>query len=178
MSNTDVIKLVGAGLSEQVIATAIRQARSTTFDLTPTGLIALKNAHVPDAVIVAMQEPKASTAPVAASEPKTLPKYDPSLAAPRGPVTPPGCTGIEMMGLYKNDALPTAIGGGIVQWLAKIRNNTGVAKIVSFSWIDMYGQTKRSQIQIAGGAITSAELDVTQARLIAPVRDLQLVSCQ
>lgn len=175
MTNDDVVKLVAAGLSNQVVATSIGQARSTAFDITPTGLIGLKNARVPDTVIAVMQSRAASPS----SEPKPVPKYDTSLkATPKMPAGPPGCTGIEMMGLYKNDALPTAMGGGVVQWLAKIRNNTGVATIVAFTWTDMNGQTKRSQVQIEGGRIATVELDVTQARLIAPVSNLQLASCQ
>ena len=56
MTDNDVIQLVTAGLSEQVVATSIRQAPAKNFDLTPTGLIALKKARVSDAVIVVMQE--------------------------------------------------------------------------------------------------------------------------
>ena len=51
MTNAEVIELVTAGLSEQVIITAIRQALPKDFDVTPTGLIALKKAKVPDAVM-------------------------------------------------------------------------------------------------------------------------------
>lgn len=56
MTNDQVIELVAAGLSEQVITNAITQASSQEFDLTPAGLLELKRAGVPDAVIVAMQE--------------------------------------------------------------------------------------------------------------------------
>jgi hypothetical protein len=37
MTNDDVVQLVTAGLSEQVIITSIRQAPTKDFDLTPTG---------------------------------------------------------------------------------------------------------------------------------------------
>lgn len=56
MTNADVIQMVSAALSEQVIITSIRQAASRDFDLTPTGLIALKKAGVSDKVIQVMQE--------------------------------------------------------------------------------------------------------------------------
>ena len=56
MTNADVIEMVGAALSEQVIITSIRQAPAKDFDLTPTGLIALKKAGVSDAVVLVMQE--------------------------------------------------------------------------------------------------------------------------
>jgi hypothetical protein len=54
MRNADVIQLATAGLSDQVILLSIQQAPSKTFDLTPTGLVALKKAGVSDAVIQAM----------------------------------------------------------------------------------------------------------------------------
>jgi hypothetical protein len=47
--------MVKAGLSQDVVITSIRQAKKRTFDLSPSGLIALKNARVPDAVIAVMQ---------------------------------------------------------------------------------------------------------------------------
>lgn len=56
MTNADVVQMVGAGLSEQVIITSIRQAPAKDFDLTPTGLIALKKAGVSDTVLSVMQE--------------------------------------------------------------------------------------------------------------------------
>ena len=55
MTNADVIQLVTAGLSEQVVIVSIRQASERDFDLTPTSLIALKKAGVSDAVILVMQ---------------------------------------------------------------------------------------------------------------------------
>lgn len=39
MTNQDVIKMVGAGLAEDVIINAIRQAGQESFDFTPAGLI-------------------------------------------------------------------------------------------------------------------------------------------
>lgn len=55
MTNADVIQLIAAGLSDQVIIGAIRQASEKDFDLTAAGLIALKKAGVPDPVILFMQ---------------------------------------------------------------------------------------------------------------------------
>ncbi|HKO61503.1 MAG TPA: hypothetical protein VJV03_10115 [Pyrinomonadaceae bacterium] len=53
-----------------------------------------------------------------------------------------------------------------------------MTKIVVYSWIDMYGQQQKAQVQIRGGDIASIRIDLTQARLIAPVRDLRVLSCQ
>lgn len=182
MTNEEVIQLVAAGLSEQVIVTSIRQAPAKDFDLSPTGLIALKKANVPDAVIIVMQEKGTPEQSSSASDAKTPPKYDATLAKPEKPTAPPAsqdsCSGIESMGIFKNTAIDPAIGGGVVEWLAKIRNNTNVTKIVIFGWIDVYGQQTKAQVQIRGGDIASVRLDLTQARVIPPVRDLRVLSCQ
>jgi hypothetical protein len=279
MTNGEVIQLVAAGLSEQVVITSIRQTLTKSFDLTPTGLIALKQGNVPDAVILAMQAASGSSgtvntaataaegaqaaaqaagAPAKAFEfyyrggkfgdyiilnangtfelgagagshdrgtytvdgsaitfaPSSKPggKYrllsnpagsnrieagkivepDGSFWAPLAgeattmsrPVaaTPPipsnGCSGIENMGLYKNEIFDRAMGGGVVEWLAKVRNNTPVTKIVVLGWRDMYGQQKSTQVQVQGGGIASPRLDLTQARAIPPVADVRLLSCQ
>ncbi len=60
MTNADVIKLVGAGLSADVIASAVSNAPARNFDLSVDGLIALKQAKVPDVVIQAMTRPGAT----------------------------------------------------------------------------------------------------------------------
>lgn len=88
------------------------------------------------------------------------------------------CTGIEMMGLYKNQIFDPAMGGGMVEWLAKIRNNTGVTKIINFAWRDSNGQQQRSQVELQAGQIASPRVDLTQARAIPPVTELRLLSCE
>lgn len=55
VSNSDVIAMTAAGLSDGVIITAIQQATTTAFDLSPDALIGLKEAGVTDRVIQAMQ---------------------------------------------------------------------------------------------------------------------------
>jgi hypothetical protein len=102
----------------------------------------------------------------------------PATQPPVAPAPQNSCSGIENMGIYKNTAISTAIGGGLVEWLAKIRNNTAVTKIVVFGWRDMYGQQKSAQIEIRGGEIASVRIDLTQARVIPPVTDLRVLSCQ
>jgi hypothetical protein len=178
LTNDEVIQLVTAGLSEQVIITSVRQAPTKDFDLTPTGLIALKKAGVSDAVIIVMQEKGTLVQTPSGNEAKTPPKYDATLAQPEKPPADNGCSGIESMGIYKNTAISAAIGGGVVEWLAKIRNNTAVTKIVVFGWRDMYGQQHSAQTQIRGGEIASVRLDLTQARVIPPVTDMRVLSCQ
>ena len=184
MTNADVIELVRAGLSELVVANSIRQAPERDFDLSPQGLVALKKAKVSDSLIVAMQGAPVAQAPPPMPTPTKAPMYDPSLsrtyAAEKTAAAEAttGCTGIEAMGLYKNEIFDRAMGGGITEWIAKIRNNTAVTKIVVFSWRDQYGEEKASQVQIRGGEIASVRVDMTEAKFIAPVRDLQLKTCQ
>jgi len=56
MSNADVLKMVAAGLSPDLVVNAIHQAPTHNFDLSIDSLIALKQAKVPDAVVAAMQQ--------------------------------------------------------------------------------------------------------------------------
>ena len=51
LTNADVIKMVNAGLSSDIIVTTIRSSSGNTFDTGVDSLIALKTAKVPDAVI-------------------------------------------------------------------------------------------------------------------------------
>ena len=55
MTNQDVIDMVAAGLSEDVIVVSIGQAVARDFDLAAGGLIALKRGKVSDAIIRTMQ---------------------------------------------------------------------------------------------------------------------------
>lgn len=56
LTNDDIIKMVRAQLSTDVILTTIGSAQSVKFDVSPTGLIALKDAKVDDGIIKAMQD--------------------------------------------------------------------------------------------------------------------------
>ncbi len=54
ITNQDVVDMVKAGLSAQVIATSIEHASATQFDVQPTTLVTLKRAGLPDQVLEAM----------------------------------------------------------------------------------------------------------------------------
>lgn len=174
MTNDDVIKLVAAGLAAEVVVNAVRQAPAKSFDLAPSSLLALKNANVPDSVILAMQasaQPRTIENPTRAQPPPRSaavekPTYDPSLTAN-------GCDGIDNMGLFESRPMP-----GAVIYLVKIRNNNSVAKLVTFSWVNEYGEEKRRQIQIRGGEIATIDLDLNQSRVIPTVKNIQLVTCR
>lgn len=67
LNNKDVIELVKAGLSADVVTAKIKSSR-TNFDTSPTALQELKAAAVPDAVILAMVQGPSGTPAVAPTE--------------------------------------------------------------------------------------------------------------
>jgi len=56
LTNADIIQMTSAKLSEQVILNSIQTSPNNKFDVSPGGLIALKQAGISDAVIAAMQK--------------------------------------------------------------------------------------------------------------------------
>ena len=72
LTNTDVVKLLKAGLGDAVVVAKIRDTKSVAFDLGTDGLIALKKQGVSDAVIQAMLShgtPQAPALPATAAAP-------------------------------------------------------------------------------------------------------------
>jgi len=51
LTNADVIKMVNAGLSSDIIVTTIKSTPDNKFDTGVDGLIALKEAKVPEEII-------------------------------------------------------------------------------------------------------------------------------
>jgi hypothetical protein len=72
-----------------------------------------------------MQEKVRPERAPSANEAKAASKYDPTLAEAPKPTSAPApqdsCSGIENLGVYKNDLMDAAIGGGVVEWVLKIR---------------------------------------------------------
>ncbi len=64
LTNESVVKMVKAGLAEEVVVTMVR-SQPAKYVLTPDQLIALKSAGVPDKVVAAMVEKSAGTSPSA-----------------------------------------------------------------------------------------------------------------
>lgn len=56
-TNADIIKMAQVKLSDNIILAEIKKAEKPMFDVTPTGLVALKNAGVSDKVIEFMLNP-------------------------------------------------------------------------------------------------------------------------
>lgn len=103
MRNSDVMALVGAGLSDEIVIAKIQTAPSTAFDTNVDGLTALKKASVSPAVIRAMIDPHpvaAAVSPSAAGLP-TTPAGDPddpnSVHSPGVYVLTPGTDGRNHM---------------------------------------------------------------------------------
>jgi len=55
LTNADVLQMVAAKLAEDIVLKAIEDAPKKTFDLSPAGLVALKNGGVSDELIRVMQ---------------------------------------------------------------------------------------------------------------------------
>ena len=82
MTNDDVVSLVSAGLSPDIVIAKIRAANGAdglNFDTSVDGLKSLKSANVPDSVIAAMINPTPAPTVIAASAPMTM---DPNLPPP------------------------------------------------------------------------------------------------
>lgn len=163
LTNADVIEMVTGGLSDEVVVTAIKQAGAAAFDISPTGLLALKKSKVSDAVIVAMQ----NKAPETQSAPRP-----PSQPVPQVQATP--CAGLEMMGLYKVDMRPMS---PLIVYQAKVRNRTSVTQIVTIGWLDMYGAENEVRGQIGPGDIGTFNLAPQEPRDRQP-QNLRVKSCE
>ena len=117
LNNDSVIKMVKAGLADDVIVTTVN-ASPGDYDASPDGLIALKQAGVSDKVIAAIVAKSTASAPDAAT-PST-----PDSSAPSAPLPP----GVDNVGAYLKDSggnwqpLPSEVvtfqSGGLVKHVA------------------------------------------------------------
>ncbi len=94
MNNDAVIKLVKAGLSDDLVVTTIN-SQSGAYDTSADGIIALKASGASDKVVAAIVSKAA--APAAPPAPTVAP---PPAPAPAAPIRPPG---IDDVGLYFQD---------------------------------------------------------------------------
>jgi hypothetical protein len=93
MNNSTVIKMVKAGLSDDVIITTIN-ASAGTYDTSPDALIALKQAGVSDKVISAVVAKATASAPTPAAP------SAPASPAPAAALPP----GVDQVGAYYKDS--------------------------------------------------------------------------
>jgi hypothetical protein len=99
LNNDAVIKLVKAGLSDDLIVTTIN-ASPGTYDTSPDGLIALKAAGASDKVVAAIVLKAAAPPPVAAT-PAPAPAAEAPAPAPAAVSAFPA--GIDEVGVYYKD---------------------------------------------------------------------------
>jgi len=172
MTNNEVIQLVTASLSEQVIITSIRQAPTKTFDLSPTGLLALKKAGVTDAVILVMQND--TPVPPPAIEAKGPPKYDATIAEPPKPAPAPdnGCSDIDYLGVIQ-----AVTGGGMMAgsnaYGGRVRNRAPYTKEVDFAWV-MNGRAETGTFRVPAGQFIDVNLGVGSG----PPTNVRVVTCR
>ncbi len=86
MTNADVVKLVKAGIGDEVVISAIRGAKERKFALGADALVQLKTDGVSDRIIGVMLDPTAAPAAAAAASPAPAPAAAP---APNTPPPPP-----------------------------------------------------------------------------------------
>jgi hypothetical protein len=174
ITNEEVVKLVDADLGDEIVIAKIKNAPVARLDVSTDALLSLKDKKVSKGVITAMIERAGQPNKTAATTATSAASATPAAGSAGGP-----CAGIELLGLYKNELISRQMSeGGLEEWLAKIRNNTSVTKIIKFGWIDQYGQQQVARVELRGGDIATPRLDLTPKRYIAPVKDLKLVSCQ
>jgi len=94
LNNDSVIKLVKAGLSDDLIISTVN-AQAGNYDVTPDGLIALKGAGVSDKVVAAIVAEAAAPVAPAATDPPARMEYQgaassPPTAATASPLPQPG----------------------------------------------------------------------------------------
>ncbi|MFG0332423.1 MAG: hypothetical protein ACF8TS_03585, partial [Maioricimonas sp. JB049] len=83
LSNADLIFMAQSGLGEQVIVNSI-QTRGGQFDLSPQGLVQLKNSGVSDGVILTIQQSAGSDpAPAVAPPVRALARTEVVVVEPR-----------------------------------------------------------------------------------------------
>lgn len=68
LTNSDIVKMVNAGIPESVIVREI-QVSETNFNISPDALINLKHKHVPDSVLGAIVDSQAGAAVQSAEPP-------------------------------------------------------------------------------------------------------------
>jgi hypothetical protein len=164
LTNTDVIRMVGSGLSESIVLTSVRHARQTNFDSSPDALIALRLAKVSDAVISAMLD-RANTAPPVAvpvrvrtedagsSEPPPPPKRSsptPAAGLPaevgvyvvvsgRHREVDPEIVNWRTGGFLKRMATAGLVGGHVNGWIANPRSKLQLSAPAEFVFVTPEG---------------------------------------
>ncbi len=167
LTNADVVKLVAAGLDDEVVVAKVKNASKVQFELSTDALLALKAQNVGKSVVAAMIERDATQASAPATK-------SPSTAAAEASAPQNPCAGVELMGVFKEDMRPMA---PLIVWLAKIRNGTGVTRMVTLQWLNMYAEELQSSVEIGAGQIATLKLAAQEPFQRQPI-NLKLSSCR
>jgi cytochrome c5 len=175
MTNNEVIQLVTAGLSDQVVITSIRQASNKDFDLSITGLIALKKAKVGDAVIAAMQEsgtPMPSSAAPNQVTPESRSEASPEPTTTIATPAASPCADIDYLGVIQ-----AVTGGGQMAgrnaYGGRVRNRAPFTKEVDFAWV-MNGRAETGTFRVPAGQF----IDVNLGEGSGPPTNVSVVTCR
>jgi len=117
LTNADVLQMVAAELSEDIILNTIEDAPKKAFDLSAMRLVALKNGGVSDEIIRVMQgrprtvvaTPAPAPVPVAAAAPAVE-----APSAPTAPATQPSNGSAVKSDDKKSGGVPRLLGGGLI----------------------------------------------------------------
>lgn len=167
MTNQDVIELIRGGLSEEVVVNSVKQASRAEFDITPTGLLALKKAHVPDLVIVAMQGRSSATHAVSPSGGREAQSVDSSGTQPSSP-----CADVDYLGVIQ----AVTGGGEMAGWNAyggRVRNRASYTKEVDLAWT-MNGRAETGTFRVPAGQF----LDLNLGQGSAPPTNVRVIMCR
>jgi len=171
--NVDIIAMAKAGLGNDIIVGAVRNAQSTQFDLTPAGLVNLKNGGVTDAVIRFMldglktaspsptpEDTPAKPAAASSSTPPTLPQAQVQTPSPvSGPTNPLNRARPAVFGGFVaggGEAL-FAFGGGVGGRPLRNYRNLGIFGDLAFAhsddveaWLTLIGAGAVQNFQLEG----------------------------
>jgi len=182
VSNDDVVKMVAAGLSEEVVLAFVRQAPPNSFDTSPTALIALKEKQVPQSVIAAMISGATTPAvpvapsrfgPPAANADDPLAAHTPGFYVDKGDRQLPRLQPLRMARITNTRAagggLHAVTGGlfGSVNLNYRVSGESAAVRVsptTSFYYYDPYGTNDADAIVIVRLTKKGREREFTGAR--------------
>lgn len=85
VTNYDLVQMSNAGLSDDLIISTVR-SRGGRFDMSPGGLISLKQAGVSDRVVLAAQQAASTSGPMPINPPPAIHVAQPPVYVQPGPV--------------------------------------------------------------------------------------------
>lgn len=184
LTNTDIIKMVGAGLSDEVIISTIRSSSANTFDTSADGLIALKQAKVSEAVIsTIVKGGAAKNAPLAKADaadqigPDEILFKDKDaevalsyrLAEVRSQARGLGFGGVAVYNVLRGAAAERRLTSKTPTFIVAVPKNAQVESYITLALFAVRKNGNR-EVMVGGGAVmgvSSLEMGVTKDRVVA-----------